>query len=253
MADFNTPRVSEKRYYSIPNQLFTANGTTNGIITIASTYGFKVGQMVSLSSATQSPRRLKIKRIISETQFHVGEDKTRIWEYEDISSFLVSESAVVSLVEQERPVIHLNEIQRQVYEEEPTVAIRTHSVDYLGRSYSVDNPIPTKIVDGAINIGAVNVDLTHKDNFPNIGDVADSVRLGDGQNLITATTSGTKTALDVNVLNKLVDVPHDSIYITSKNSDGDPTTIVFKKSGTQVLSLTLVYDADGDLESVEAN
>lgn len=143
MADFNTPRISEKKYYTIPDQPFTSNGTINGIVTIASTYGFKVGMTVTLKSDSLQPRNLKIKRIISETQFHVGEDKTRIWEYADITGFLVSDNAIISLTEQERPVIHINEIQRQVYEEEPTVALRTMPVDWLGRPYSVDNPMPT--------------------------------------------------------------------------------------------------------------
>jgi len=152
MADFNTPRISEKKYYSIPDQPFVADGTSNGLVTIASTYGYKVGMFISLKSDSMQPRILKIKRIISETQFHVGDDKTKIWQYSDITGFLVSDNAVVCFSEQERPVIHINEIQRQIYEEEPTIALRTMPVDWMGRPYTIDNPLPTKSTDTSTSV-----------------------------------------------------------------------------------------------------
>jgi len=152
MADFNTPRISEKKYYSIPDQPFVADGTSNGLVTIASTYGYKVGMFISLKSDSMQPRILKINRIISETQFHVGDDKTKIWQYSDITGFLVSDNAVVCFSEQERPVIHINEIQRQIYEEEPTIALRTMPVDWMGRPYTIDNPLPTKSTDTSTSV-----------------------------------------------------------------------------------------------------
>jgi hypothetical protein len=49
-------------------------------------------------------------------------------------------------------VIDLHEIQRQVYEEEPTVALRSHLVDWLGRSYCADNPLPVSLEDLDVTI-----------------------------------------------------------------------------------------------------
>lgn len=194
MSDFTTPRVSEKKFYAIPDAVLTADATADGLVTIASTFQYKVGMVVSLSSSTQTPRRLKIKRVVSETQMHLGDEKTKITDFVDLSSFLVADTATVRLTEQQRPVIDVNEINRQVYEEEPTVALRSHLVDWLGRSYDTTNPVPVKLSDGAISIGSVNaeleVSLNHKDGDPDSGDVADSVRIGDGTNELRVNPDG---------------------------------------------------------------
>lgn len=142
MADFTTPLMSEKRFYTLPDSLFTADGTDKGLVTVESTFPYKVGMMISLSSSTKGPTLFKIKRIISETQMYVGDKGTNIVTYSDVSTFTVAEGATVSFSEQERPVINLNEIQRQVYAEEPTIALRTFPVDALGRGFTVDNPFP---------------------------------------------------------------------------------------------------------------
>jgi hypothetical protein len=153
MSDFNFPRITEKRYLEISPKSFTADATTTGLLTISSTYSFKVGQLASVISSTQPVLKVKIQRVISETQLIViaiGESvitkKTL-----DMSMYLLADTATIQLHEDKRPVIDLLEIQRQVYEEEPTVALRQHSVDWLGRPYSMDNPLPTDVVNKLIN------------------------------------------------------------------------------------------------------
>jgi len=149
MSDFNFPRITEKRYMEISPKSFTADGTINGVLTISSTYSFKVGQQVTIKSDTQPILKVKVQRVISETQLiviDIGEaviTKKKL----DMSMYLVADTATIELLEDKRPVIDLLEIQRQVYEEEPTVALRQHSVDWLGRPYSEDNPLPTKNVN----------------------------------------------------------------------------------------------------------
>lgn len=201
MSDFTTPRVSEKKFYTIPDVQLISNGTVDGLVTIPSTFQYKVGMVISLFSTTQSSRRLKIKRVISETQMHVGEEKTKISEYVDLSTFLVADIATIRYVEQQRPGIDLLEIQKQVYEEEPTVALRNHLVDWLGRSYDKSNPMPVQLSDGSINIGTVNADLevslSHRNNDPDAGDIADSVRIGDGQNELEINSDGSINTVSV--------------------------------------------------------
>jgi hypothetical protein len=201
MTDFTDTRVSEKKFYSIPDTLLTADGTADGLITVPSTYPYKVGMVVSLSSTTLQPRRLKIKRVISETEMYIGEEKTKINEYSDLSIFLLADAATITYLEQQRPVIDILEIQRQVYEEEPTVALRQHSVDWLGRPYDKTNPLPVQLSDGSINIGTVNaeleVQLSHLDNVPDAGDVADSVQVGDGNDILQINADG---SINVNVV-----------------------------------------------------
>jgi len=147
---------SEKKFYALPDQLFTANGTTTGLITVTSTLSYKVGMVIACHSNTQSSRRLKIKRIISETQFYVGEENTNISTYTDMSTFLLADAAIVQFGEDKRPVIDILEIQRQVYEEEPTIALRTHAVDKLGRSFDVSNPL--RVMNGEGILAGITYD-----------------------------------------------------------------------------------------------
>lgn len=247
MSDFTTPRISEKKFYTIPDATLTADGTTNGIITIPSTFQYKVGMIVSMFSLTESPRRLKIKRVISDTQMHLGEEKTKITEFSDLSAFLVSDTATVRFTEQPRPVIDILEIQRQVYEEEPTVAIRNHLVDWMGRSYDKANPVPVQLSDGSVNIGTVSaqieVALTHKSDHPNAGDEPDSIRIGDGTNELKINPDGS-----VNVFFLQSDPG-----LTVKSFYGEITSIAAFNSAT-VLSYTVpVGIATATLDKIDVS
>lgn len=200
MSDFNFPHITEKRYLEISPKSFTADGTVLGLITISSTYRFKVGQSVVIKSSTQPDIKVKVQKVISETQLIVIDVSESVTTRKklDMSMYLLADAATIELLEDKRPVIDLHEIQRQVYEEEPTVALRSHSVDWLGRSYDKSNPMPVALSDGSINIGTVNaeleVQLSHKDNDPNTGDIADSVRIGDGVNELAINPDGSINA-----------------------------------------------------------
>lgn len=256
MSDFTSPRITEKRYLVVTPTALTADGTVNGIITVANTYCLKVGQCVLFKQGA-TLFKAKIQKVISETQFIVidaGESITTKNKL-DMSSFLAG--STVELQESKRPVIDLLEIQRQVYEEEPTVALRTHAVDWLGRSYDASNPMPVQLSDGSIEIGTVNaeleVQLSRRDNNPDAGDVHDSVRLGnqDYELSYTANDDQSKAAADINALNRLIDVPHDDVEITTFNADGDPTVIEFRENSNLKLTLNLTYNSEGDLQRVQ--
>ena len=206
MSDFTQPRITEKRYLVIPPTALTADGTTEGVITIANTYCFKVGQCVLFKQGATF-LKAKIQQVLSETQFKVidmGESITTKDDL-DMSGFLAG--ATVELMgnakERKRPVIELLEIQREVYEEEPTIAIRTHSVDWLGRSYDASNPLPVQLSDGSIDIGTVNaeleVQLTHLDNYPDAGDVHDSIRIGGASGYEVEVTDTNRLRVDTTI------------------------------------------------------
>lgn len=204
MADFKDTRVSEKRFYAIPTQALIADGTSDGVITVASTYCWKVGQTLTAVSTAIAPQRYKVKAVISETEIKVGAIDTPIYKFSDVSNLLVADTAMIELIDDSinngsqasnrRQTIHLDEIRRAVYEEEPTVALRSHLVDWLGRSYATENPLPVQLSDGDINIGTVNaeveVQLSHQDNVPDVGDVADSVQVGDGVEILAINPDG---------------------------------------------------------------
>jgi hypothetical protein len=124
----------------------------------------------------------------------VGPISSPIEAFSNISSYTVAGGAMVYLPEQRRTSIPWEEQERATYEEEPTVARRTFLVDELGDGYRKDNPLPVQLSDGSINIGTVNAELevflTHLDNYPNLGEIHDSVRIGDGTEEIAVNPDG---------------------------------------------------------------
>lgn len=246
----------EKRFQAVPPQPFTADGTADGIVTIADTRLFKVKQKVFVRSNTvPSIDGLEVKRIISQTQMIVGPEKQPIHAYSDLSNLLVADSAVIGSNEQVRPSIPVEEFSRAVYEEEPAVAIRSMLVDKNGNDYRTDNPLPVQLSSGSVNIGTVNaeleVQLSHLDNYPNPGDVHDSVRIGDGLATMTgAQVAPARYALDVVPVNALVKKHYDSIVVTARNLDGDPTQIEYRLGTTVVKTMNITYNIDGDVDSV---
>jgi hypothetical protein len=204
MTNFNVPHITEKRYFSQQPQLLTADGNADGLITIASTYRIKVGQLLVFKSNIATTKVVKVQRVVSQTQFIVIDPKDTITTKNklDMSMFLIADTATVEYSEDRRPVIDLLEIQRQVYEEEPTVALRSHLVDWLGRSYDKSNPVPVELSDGSISIGTVNaeleVQLSHQDNVPDVGDVHDSVRIGNGAYELEINSDGSINITDNN-------------------------------------------------------
>ncbi len=174
----------EKKWEQIPPVPLVVSGTANGVVIVSSTFGFKTKQEVWLSATGEVKLPLEVKRVNSATQLIVGPRGKNLQAVSDISVYTTAKSATLEAYEQQRPSIPLQEHERAVYEEEPTVAKRTILVDPLGKMFSISNPVPVQLSDGSINIGTVNaeieVQLSHKANDPNVGDVPDSVRIGDG-------------------------------------------------------------------------
>jgi len=157
----------EKRFYSVPPQVFTADGTTDGVITIAANACilFKVKQKVILTATGLPNLALEIKEIDSEENIQVGPfaqqlgvkgANTGITARTDISAYTVALNATIFADEQKRPSIDNIEIVRATYEEEPTVAVRSIMVDPCGDLISSANPFPVAI-DGTISVGDVSI------------------------------------------------------------------------------------------------
>jgi hypothetical protein len=157
----------EKRFYAVPPQLFTADGTANGVITIASGACtlFKVKQKIYISATGLPDLFLEIKEIDNDDNIQVGPipgtlgipgQNTGITARTDISAYTVALGAAIFADEQKRPAIDNIEIVRAVYSEEPTCAQRGILVDDCGDTYNTDNPLPVAI-EGTISIGDVSI------------------------------------------------------------------------------------------------
>lgn len=259
MANFNVPYITEKRYTLVSPMPLTVNGTVNGLITISSTYRIKVGQILTFKSNASAIKLAKVKRVISSTQFIVIDPKDSVVTSNklDMSMFHVADTATVELSEDKRPVIDLLEIQRQVYEEEPTVALRSHMVDWLGRSYDKTNPIPVELTDGSISIGTVNaeleVQLSHLDDYSHPGDVHDSVRIGDGEYELDVNSDGSIN-VDIQPYDNNVNIYNENTSILTNSEQlivtySIPTAIegcLFRVefSGTQIAKYTVYINGN---------
>jgi len=136
----------EKYWAQVPAVPFTANGKDNGEITVDGACRFKVGQIVVISSTSQSDLRVKIKRIPSYNIIIVGpsegKDKGNIRARIDVSNYLLTDIATIRAEEQNRPSIPKKDMDQATFEEEPTLAWRSHLVDKCGESYTDTNRFP---------------------------------------------------------------------------------------------------------------
>jgi hypothetical protein len=193
----------ERKWPAIPPRLLSANGGTAGQIQLADTRGFKVKQRIVVSAVSLDNLLVEVKRVVSDTLLIVGAIGKGIGDRSiNLSTYTVALGAFVYAEESDKAALTTEDRLYATYDQEPTVAWRTVLVDQLGRYYETNNPLPVRLTDGAINVGTVNADvevqLSHRDDDPNAGDVNDSVRIGDGVDELGINADG---SIDVNVLN----------------------------------------------------
>jgi hypothetical protein len=186
----------EKKLKAVPPRLLTANGAPTGLVTVADTRGFFVKQKISLSSNTQAPLQLEIKRFVSINSFFVG-PPGGIGQRQNVSMYLVADGATIEASEQDRPGVPDADRDRATYVEEPIVARRVIAVDEYGRYYNNENPLPTT---ATLNVDELNVDIDFDPNNPDDATSSNTgayLRAPNGD-LITVTANGPKRSLDVN-------------------------------------------------------
>jgi len=132
----------EKRWAAIAPIAFSADGTTDGVVTLPTTKHIHTKQKVYIQATAQAVLLLEVKTVLSATQLVVGPINQNLSTITDISAYTVAAAAFLYAPEQPRPAIPLQEIERAVFEEEPVVAIRSYLVDDDGDSYDTGNPLP---------------------------------------------------------------------------------------------------------------
>jgi hypothetical protein len=140
----------EKFYKEIPSQLFTANGTSNGVVTIASTAFFKLGQLIVILNPSLPSAAGEIKAIISDTQMAVGPQGSNPNMRIDLSAY--DTASTISAPEQQRPTIATQDIERYTYEEAPIVARRTIPVDDTGNILKFVRSAPGEAKSLAVSV-----------------------------------------------------------------------------------------------------
>lgn len=158
----------EQKWLAVAPELFTADGSSLGVIKVLDTAGFKVKQRAVVSAVGLPDIQVQIKRVVSSTQMIVGplpeqlqpafrqQGNQLLTVRTDLSAYTLLNSAYVYAEEQEKSKLKIDDIWSAVYEQEPTVAIRVVDVDKYGNFYDKDNPMPI-IFDGTVEIGEVEV------------------------------------------------------------------------------------------------
>lgn len=150
----------EQQLAAVPAQTFTVDGTTLGVVTIASTAGFYIKQKVNLQSTTLPQILLQVKNILSDTQLVVGPNNNSLSaspkNTTDISTFTVATTASISAPEQNNFPIPDKDHYNTVFMPAPVMADRVIGIDTYGNPYTDENPLPVAI-DGTISIGDVSI------------------------------------------------------------------------------------------------
>lgn len=178
----------QKTFPEISAKLFTANGTSNGVVTVANSLLFKVGQIVNLFSDVIQPIQVEVKFIGTATTLEVGDPNKSLEDRKDLSSFLTSDNASISANSQTRPAISMEDVIRSVWDESPVVGLRTSLVDELGNKYNASNPVPV-ILESEIIIENANIDVSISAVDNDLNPTHSSVRLGDGTTEVGVTLS----------------------------------------------------------------
>lgn len=239
----------EKRFSQIPPQAIVADGTINGKITVTDTRLFKVKQKITLQSNSQQPRDgLEIKRIINSTEMIIGPEKSPIHIYSDMSDFLVADTATVAASEQFRPIIPQEEISRAVYEEEPTVALRTMPVDKMGNDFREDNPLyVSAAIPGVIssNVNFIKNGATQtvtEDTSDSTNNIPLPVKL-----------TGIDGDVSINAENLNLETQTEGIYNLSTNPNPDNVGLILHSRSTNISDANQVLRQTGKIGTINAN
>ena len=157
----------EKRWAEVPQQLFAADGTEGGVITVADTAGYYVKRRLAVNAVGEPELRVEVKRVLSPTQIVVGPVGKNLQTNIDLSNYTTAKIAAVHATEDKRPEIPQVDYVRAVYDEEPVVAWRTVGVDKYGRDWDYTNPLPVSVEESANptptteKIAVVDIDKTN--------------------------------------------------------------------------------------------
>lgn len=224
----------ERKLAAVPPQAFTANGTPEGVATIASTAGFYIKQFIYIKSNTLQPAGFQVKNVLSTTQLVLGPSDNSLkapLKPLDLSAYTVSDGATISAAEQDNFTIKPDDHYLSVYLPAPVSADRVIDVDPYGNPYGPNNPYPVSF-DGTISIGDVTVIGTAPDHNP-----------------LEPNADGSLNTIS---LAQLVPFEFNEIDLTNSVIAGQtvPTTVIYKQASATVATLTLTYDGSANLLSV---
>lgn len=146
----------ERNLNAVPPVLLTADGSTEGVVTVTNTCGFYVKQQAILQAPFLPPLNVEIKRVVSATVLWVGPASPNMNHRVNISAYTVAAGSFIFANDQPKAVLPMETRMYASYVQEPSNSWRTTAVDCIGNPYDAGNPLPVSL-EGSITIGQVEV------------------------------------------------------------------------------------------------
>lgn len=148
--------INDQLFSEVSPQAILADGTKYGELQVANAaFIFKVGQTVKVKTDSSVYLKYVVKEVPSLNIVILAQDGN-VRELADLTYVVTSDNPTIRSDRQNRPAVTESNILRSVFEEAPTVAIRTMQVDRGGNPYSSDNPVPVVFATSSVTTPIVS-------------------------------------------------------------------------------------------------
>lgn len=141
--------IRDTMIYPEVAKTLTANGGSNGVLTVASTNGLHVGQPLTLSDNTTTPKLfLQVLEVLSTTQFSVGPwpiTNQSGYVTQNCASYTTANAAYIKTLTSIREFSEKPNVALAAYETAPVAAFRVINVDPQGNFSNTITVAPTPI------------------------------------------------------------------------------------------------------------
>ena len=129
-------QFTEKKWPAVPHQALTSDGLANGQIQVATTKGYYVGMIVSISTdgTNDNASEFKIRQVANTTTLFVSNPSQPFTGRANMTAYTVAGGATITADKQERAQLTADATIKAVYADEPAVALRTLTVDKQGNA-----------------------------------------------------------------------------------------------------------------------
>lgn len=132
--------VYQNQWADTGAQTLTANGSAAGLVSITSTDGFYVTQLVKLVNNTPKTEFFQVLEVISDTQLYVGTisnvgDKRYRAQGADVSAYTVAAASTIQALQQNKRLPTPHAVMQAVMVAEPVLALRQTLVNHRGAPF----------------------------------------------------------------------------------------------------------------------
>lgn len=132
------PVAYAKQWPAVAAQALTANGGADGLITVAKTDGFFVGQIVTLANNDPATEFFQVIEVTGPTTLYVASlsnlgDKRYKANASSAAAYTVAKASTIAAVQQNKRISPPTTLMQDVFAAEPITALRNMLVDSYGQ------------------------------------------------------------------------------------------------------------------------